>query len=97
MSKVFTIEQLWTLLRTIIQAAGGGLVTKGVIDADTWTSVVGAIMFLITTVYGVYIRRREGLIASAAAVLPQGGVIATTKEIADKVPADNVVPTSTIK
>lgn len=46
--------------------------------------VVGALMTLITTVYSLWIRRKAGLVASAAA-LPEVAKIVTTPALADKV------------
>lgn len=94
-TSLVTKEQLASLLRTGLQTVGGGLVTQGYLDGDTFNQVVGALVFLITTVYSVYIRRQNGLVATAAAVLPPGSFIATTKEIAEAVPDAKVLALAT--
>lgn len=65
---MFTMEQFWSLVRTLLQTAGAALVTRGIMDDGTMQMVVGALMTLITTGYSVYIRRKAGLVASAAAL-----------------------------
>ncbi|MGF7055406.1 hypothetical protein GGC47_004617 [Bosea sp. OAE752] len=48
------------------------------------TVVVAFVMWLIPTVWGLYVRRKAGLVASAAA-LPEVREIRTTPEMARKV------------
>ena len=86
---MFTIEQFWSLIRTLLQSAGAALVTKGVIDAGSAEIAVGLAMNIITTLYSLYIRRKAGLVASAAA-LPEVREIRTTPEIADALPDPTV-------
>lgn len=81
---MFTTEQFWSLVRTLLQTAGAALVTRGYLDDGSMQIVVGALMTLITTGYSLYIRRKAGLVASAAA-LPEVREIRTTPEIARKV------------
>ena len=81
---MFTIEQFWSLVRTVLQMAGAALVTRGYLDDGSMQIVVGALMTLITTGYSLYIRRKAGIVASAAA-LPEVREIRTTPEIARKV------------
>lgn len=86
---MFTIEQFWSLVRTLLQTAGAALVTRGYLDDGSMQIVVGALMTLITTGYSLYIRRKAGLVASAAA-LPEVAQIVTTPEIKAKVPDPSV-------
>ncbi|KRE06270.1 hypothetical protein ASE61_25210 [Bosea sp. Root670] len=79
---MFTMEQFWSLVRTLLQTAGAALVTRGYEGSMQIT--VGALMTLITTGYSLYIRRKAGLVATAAA-LPEVAKIVTTPEIAAKV------------
>ncbi|MBN9453278.1 MAG: hypothetical protein J0I42_15120 [Bosea sp.] len=81
---MFTMEQFWSLVRTLLQTAGAALVTRGYLDDGSMQIVVGALMTLITTGYSLYIRRKAGIVASAAA-LPEVAQIVTTPEIARKV------------
>lgn len=81
---MFTIEQFWSLVRTLLQTAGAALVTRGYMDDGSMQIIVGALMTLITTGYSLWIRRKAGLVATAAA-LPEVREIRTTPEIARKV------------
>jgi hypothetical protein len=88
---MFTMEQLWSLIRTLLQSAGAALVTKGVIDAGSAEIAVGLVMNIVTTGYSLWIRRKAGLVASAAA-LPEVREIRTTPEIKAAV-SDSTVTT----
>lgn len=81
---MFTIEQFWSLVRTLLQMLGAGLVTRGYLDEGSLQVLLGAVMAILTTVYSLYIRRKAGLVATAAA-LPEVARIVTTPEIAAKV------------
>ena len=81
---MFTIEQFWSLVRTLLQTAGAALVTRGYLDDGSMQMVVGALMTLITTGYSLWIRRKAGLAATAAA-LPEVAKIVTTPDIVAKV------------
>ncbi len=61
-------EQLTTLLRTLLQFGGGIAVGRGWIDADTATTLTGALVTLLVTAWSLYARRNTGLVAAAAAV-----------------------------
>lgn len=87
---MFTIEQFWSLVRTLLQSAGAALVTKGVIDAGSAEIAVGLLMNVITTGYSLWLRRKAGLVASAAA-LPEVSTIVTTPSIAAKVDDPSVI------
>ncbi|TCR60925.1 hypothetical protein [Bosea sp. BK604] len=65
---MFTMEQFWSLVRTLLQTAGAALVTRGYMDDGSMQMIVGATMTLLTTGYSLYIRRKAGLVASAAAL-----------------------------
>lgn len=84
-------EQLTSLLRTVLQFAGGIAVGRGWIDAETSTAIVGALVTIAVTLWGLYARRNTGLVAAAAAV-PGVQTITAAPALADKVPAVNVVP-----
>lgn len=101
MLKLLTSEQFWSLVRTTLQSSGAALAVLGVVDPQTIEALigltattqvlVGAGVNFGTTVYSLYIRRKAGLVATAAA-LPEVAKIVTTPEIARKV-ADPAVTT----
>lgn len=76
--------QFWSFLRQILLAVGGGPVTKGYLDSGTLEAIVGALITIATAAYGLYIRRKAGLVATVAA-LPEVARIVTTPEIAKSV------------
>lgn len=84
-------DQLTTLLRTLLQFGGGIAVGLGWIDADTATTLTGALVTLLVTVWGLYVRRNAGLVASAAAV-PSVKAILADPVTADAVPSPKVRP-----
>lgn len=94
MLKMLTSEQTWSLARTAIQSAGASLAVLGVVHPETVEQVlgitaatqvlVGAAANFATTVYSVWIRRKAGLVATAAA-LPEVARIVATPEIVAKV------------
>lgn len=82
---MFTSEQLWSLVRTLLQSAGAAMVARGWIDGGSAEIIVGLAMNILTTLYSLYIRRKAGLVATAAA-LPEVSKIVTTPSLAAKVP-----------
>jgi hypothetical protein len=74
-------EQIVSFLRIIVQSAAAALGTYGVVDAQGQTVLVAFVMWLIPTVWGLYVRRKAGLVASAAA-LPEVSTIVTTPSMA---------------
>ncbi len=82
-------EQILSFIRTLVQSAAGALAAKGFIDAPGQTIIVAFVMWLIPTVWGLYVRRKAGLVASAAA-LPEVREIRTTPEIAAALPDPTV-------
>lgn len=88
---MFTTEQFWSLVRTLLQMLGAGLVTRGYLDEASLQVLLGAVMAIVTTLYSLYIRRKAGLVATAAA-LPEVARIVTTPDIVAKL-ADPAVTT----
>jgi hypothetical protein len=84
-------EQLASLLRTLVQVAGAYAVGRGWVDADTATTLGGALVTVIVTVWGLYARRNAGLLAAAAAVPAVQAIIADAA-MAARVPSDKVQP-----
>lgn len=82
-------EQLTSLLRTVLQVAGGMAVSAGYIDENTVAALVGALVTIIVTVWSLYARRSAGLVASAAAV-PGVTSITAAPKIADAVSSAKV-------
>lgn len=77
-------EQFKSGLRTGLQTIGTAVAAKGVIDAAWVPGLVGFVMWLIPTIWGLYVRRKAGLVASAAA-LPEVSTIVTTTKLAEAV------------
>lgn len=50
---------LLTLLRYFLVASGGVLVTRGYLDDKTMNDIVGILMMLIPTLYGIYATQRS--------------------------------------
>ena len=86
---MFTSEQFWSLVRTLLQMLGAGLVTRGYLDEGSLQVLLGAVMAIVTTLYSLYIRRKAGLVATAAA-LPEVAKIVATPEIVAKVASSAV-------
>lgn len=82
-------EQVLSFIRTLVQSVAAGLAAKGIIDAQGQTVLVAFVMWLIPTVWGLWVRRKAGLVASAAA-LPEVAHIVATPEIAHKVDRPDV-------
>ena len=59
------MEQIGGIIRTILAAGGGYLVSKGYLDNATMLSLVGAVVTLITGAWSVYAKR--GVAATPAA------------------------------
>ncbi|SEG59341.1 hypothetical protein [Bosea lathyri] len=65
---MFSSVQFWSFVRQILLTLGGSLVTKGYIDGGTLEAVVGAIVTLATAGYGLWVRRKAGLVAAVDAM-----------------------------
>lgn len=61
-------EQVLSFIRTLVQSGASALAAKGLTDQQRATIVVAFVMWLIPTVLGLYVRRKAGLVASAAAL-----------------------------
>jgi hypothetical protein len=86
-------SQAGSLFRTGLQIGGTYLATKGYVDGDTWATVAGPLLILVTTAYGsLYKRTSTNLVASAANV--PGVQITAPAEIANAIPSPKVVPAS---
>lgn len=84
-------EQILSFIRTLVQTGAAALAAKGWIDDSGQQIVVAFIMWLIPTIWGLYARRKAGLVASAAA-LPEVKQIVATPEIVAKVADPTVTP-----
>lgn len=87
-----TMEQVWTLLRQALLFAGGILVGKGYLDAQTMTAIVGAVLTIATSAYGIYKRSPTQIIETAAA-LPDVTKVVATGAIAAASPSMKVTST----
>lgn len=77
-------EQVLSFIRTAVQTAAAALGAAGYLDANGQQVTIAFVMWLIPTVWGLYVRRKAGLVASAAS-LPEVAKIVTTPEIAAKI------------
>lgn len=82
-------EQVLSFIRTLVQSAAGALAAKGFFDSSGEQVTVAFVMWLIPTVWGLWVRRKAGLVASAAA-LPEVARIVATPEIVAKVGGSTV-------
>ncbi|MEH3144410.1 MAG: hypothetical protein PGN34_03465 [Methylobacterium frigidaeris] len=82
-------EQALSLLRTMLQVCGGIAVGRGWIGADEMTAVIGAVLTLAATAWGLYARRAAGLVAAAAS-LPEVHRILAAPRIAATIPSEKV-------
>lgn len=82
-----TNEQFWSAVRTLLQIGGSVLVTRGITDAATMQAIIGALIVILPTIYGLWVRRPAGLVATTAA-LPEVHEILTTNDLAAKVSND---------
>lgn len=80
-------EQVLSFTRTLVQSAAAGMVAKGLIDEQGQTVLVAFVMWLVPTAWGLYVRRKAGLVASAAA-LSEVSTIVTTAKMAQAVNDD---------
>jgi hypothetical protein len=82
-------EQILSFIRTLVQSAAAALAAKGIIDAQGQTIIVAFVMWLIPTAWGLYVRRRNGLIQTVDA-LPGVGGVAVSPEIANQIASPTV-------
>jgi hypothetical protein len=52
-----TGEQIAGVVRAIVAAAGGYFVGQGLVDAETMTTIGGAVATLAATVWSIYAKR----------------------------------------
>ncbi|MCJ2080769.1 hypothetical protein [Methylobacterium sp. J-090] len=83
-------EQLTSLLRTVLQFAGGIAVGRGWIDPETSTAIIGALVTVAATAWSLYTRRSAGLVASAAAVPSVQSITTTSQKMANAVDSAKV-------
>lgn len=61
------MTQVWTLLRQALLFGGGILVGRGIIDAATMETLVGAAITILTALYGLWLRSPTQIVETAAA------------------------------
>jgi len=52
------MEFVGSIVRTGLAAAAGGLITNGVVDAETVNAVAGAIMVIVTAGWSLWQKKR---------------------------------------
>lgn len=66
MDVAFILDIIGRLGRTFLQVIGTYLVTKGMLTEVDWTTVSGAIVAIVTTVYTIYSAKKASNDAAAA-------------------------------
>ncbi len=84
-------EQITSVLRSVLQFAGGLAVSRGFITGGELEIIIGIIASVIALGMSVWTRRNAGLVASAAAV-PAVAKIEAAPSVAAAVPSPKVVP-----
>jgi hypothetical protein len=89
----FNSTQVTSAARTVLGWLGVWLLSRGYLDENSWASLSGAIMGILSAVlvivpfvYGIWVRRTAGLVATVAK-LPEVSEVKTTQAIATKVDA----------
>ena len=89
----FTIDQndpIASILRSAIAALGTFFATKGYMDQATATAVAGAVATIAMALWGMYAKRRNAIIASAATRPGVLHVLVDNKVTADAIPSSKV-------
>jgi Na+-transporting methylmalonyl-CoA/oxaloacetate decarboxylase beta subunit len=55
---MFTAEVAWGIVRTVLAAAAGVLVTKGYVSADTLNQIIGAVGVIFVGVWSAISNRK---------------------------------------
>jgi hypothetical protein len=63
-----TSDQITGILRAILAAAGGFILAKGWVNAETWAWLTGGILTIVPTLWSLWTNRPAGLAASAQGV-----------------------------
>ncbi len=92
-------DQISGILRAIFAAVGGWLVSKGVVDAEIWAMVSGALVTLAVAGWSWYVHKQSTKIATVNAMPDVKGVITNNtqagRELAASVPSTTVAPAGT--
>ena len=83
------------LLRQVLQMFAGFAIAKGWISSETATLIIGVVASASIAGWMAYRNTKTARVADVAA-LPEVQVIGTTVEIAQAVPAKEVIPASSI-
>lgn len=83
-------EQILSLIRTVLQIGGSVAVTSGYITGGELEAIIGVVVTIAATAWGIWTRRNAGLVASAAAV-PAVARIEAAPSVAAEVPSPKVV------
>lgn len=70
-------EQFATIVRTLVQVAGGIVAYHGLLSDQAWALYSGAIVTVATLIYGVVVRSDNNLVKSAADVPGVVKIVAT--------------------
>jgi hypothetical protein len=82
-----TNDQLQSLIRAILSAAGGFFIGKGWFNVDTWNWIAGGAAVAVPGIWG-WLSNRPAAIAAAAQAIP--GVTVQTSPAAPKAVVESV-------
>jgi hypothetical protein len=57
-----TADMVGGIVRAILAAVGGALVTKGTVDSETWSLITGAVVAVGTAAWSVYTNRQSKIV-----------------------------------
>jgi len=63
-------DGVWSLVRYLLTTAGGGAVATGWLTSDELTSIVGAVISILTVAWGIYVRHGTRQVPEAVAREP---------------------------
>lgn len=89
----FTTAQLGAAVRGVLQYALGIAAAHGYITDDEKTALAATMASLVVLAYGVYRRRKDGLINSTARATGVQQIV-TDEATANRIPSAKVVPPS---
>lgn len=75
---------LLTLIRYALTFVGGFLVSKGLVNAEELDAIVGAVLTILTTAFGIYVNAKNtSKVEAAQVVLTQADPTVSRSEIAE--------------
>jgi hypothetical protein len=104
MSSWFNSVQAASLFRSVLAYLGVYLVTRGIFDQATWDALAGAVgaigaamLVIVPTLYGLWVRRNAGLVSAAATVPAVTAIVTNNAAAAEAVPSAKVMTAQAAK